>query len=311
MAQNVTIAGAQYPSVPAVDIPKTGGGTARFVDTSDANADASDILQGKIAYVNGQKITGSISNGSVTVNTPTINAFGVITASASVRAGYVNVTPASKTLSLTTQGSTTITPTKQQQTAVASGIYTTGPVYVDAIPSEYIIPTGSKDITANADNIDVTQYSTVNVNVSGGGGEECDLYAGKEAPTAAVNGDLWLDTSDEPTGKAVQISNASNRRSGTSYDTISNVTLTVEKAGTYDIYWTGFRSATSGTFGTQLYKNNSSQGSQQTTFSNHEQHPKLTNVTLAVGDVLTIKGRSGSTSNYIYASNLIIIEAGD
>ena len=34
MAQNVTIAGAQYSSVPAIDVPKTGGGTARFYDVS-------------------------------------------------------------------------------------------------------------------------------------------------------------------------------------------------------------------------------------------------------------------------------------
>jgi len=33
MAQNVTIAGAAYKSVPAIDLPKTGGGTARFYDT--------------------------------------------------------------------------------------------------------------------------------------------------------------------------------------------------------------------------------------------------------------------------------------
>lgn len=32
MAQNVTIAGAQYSDVPAIDLPKTGGGTARFYD---------------------------------------------------------------------------------------------------------------------------------------------------------------------------------------------------------------------------------------------------------------------------------------
>lgn len=32
MAQNITIAGAQYSDVPSVDFPKTGGGTARFYD---------------------------------------------------------------------------------------------------------------------------------------------------------------------------------------------------------------------------------------------------------------------------------------
>lgn len=32
---NVTIWGASYTDVPAVDLPKTGGGTARFVDEEE------------------------------------------------------------------------------------------------------------------------------------------------------------------------------------------------------------------------------------------------------------------------------------
>ena len=32
MAKDITLLGANYPDVPAVDLPKTGGGTARFVD---------------------------------------------------------------------------------------------------------------------------------------------------------------------------------------------------------------------------------------------------------------------------------------
>ena len=35
MAQNITIMGASYSDVPAVTLPKTGGGTATFVDESE------------------------------------------------------------------------------------------------------------------------------------------------------------------------------------------------------------------------------------------------------------------------------------
>lgn len=65
MAQNITLLGASYSDCPAVLLPKTGGGTARFDDTTIASngAAAGDIASGKLAYVNGSLITGTASGG--------------------------------------------------------------------------------------------------------------------------------------------------------------------------------------------------------------------------------------------------------
>lgn len=64
MAQNVTIMGASYSAVPAVTLPKTGGGTARFDDASVTTATASDVASGKVfVAADGTITTGTGSGG--------------------------------------------------------------------------------------------------------------------------------------------------------------------------------------------------------------------------------------------------------
>lgn len=169
MAQNITIMGASYSDVPAVTLPKTGGGTATFYDDSDT------------------------------------------------------------------------------ATYTANGTY------------------------------DTTGVGSVTVNVSGGGGKNVQYYTGYDYARA------------------------------TSY-TATDVALTVEKAGTYLCSWIGWRSTSSGTSGSQLYKNGSAVGSAHTSFSqNYGQYCEET-LSLSAGDVLVVRARSRSTSYYMCVGNLIIEE---
>lgn len=105
-------------------------------DTSDANATANDILNNKTAYVNGTKITGNILS----------------------------------------QAGKTVIPTKSEQTAIRSGVYALGDVKVGAIPSEYIIPSGSDTLTENK-TYDVSALASVIVNVASGGGLPAGISA--------------------------------------------------------------------------------------------------------------------------------------
>ena len=70
MAKNVVIRDVEYNAVPSVSIPQSGGGTAQFYDTSDANASGSDVRNGKVFYGASGKSTGSMNEKSAQTYTP-------------------------------------------------------------------------------------------------------------------------------------------------------------------------------------------------------------------------------------------------
>ena len=120
-------------------------------------------------------------------------------------------------------------------------------------------------------------YSPVVVNVSGGG------------------------------GKAIQVNSSAGSVRTTSYSS-TGVSITVAKAGTYNVSWMGWKSSSSGTMGTNLYKNGNAGTNQTAWTNNYGQHITLTNQTYAAGDVLTLYAVASSTSRYCGAGNLIIEE---
>lgn len=83
MAQNVIINGVTYSNVPEVDIPKSGGGTAKFYDTASADATAANILTGKTAFGASGSISGSMANNGATGGT-----IGTKSGSVTIPAGY-------------------------------------------------------------------------------------------------------------------------------------------------------------------------------------------------------------------------------
>ena len=292
--------GLQEVDVAAVSSNYVGTGITRR-DSTDLTATGATIEAPAGYYA--ATASKAIGNGSATTPATTITATpsisvsnaGLITASVSasksitpsVSAGYVSAGTAgnvsvsgSNTSQLSTQAAATITPSTTQQTAVAANKYTLGEVKVDPIPSQYIVPTGDKSITSNGTNIDVAQYATVSVNVPGGG-----------------------------SSKNAQIAAGVDRVAATTYTAVNGQSITVAKTGTYDVYWTGYRSSTSGTNGSQLYVAGTPYGTAQTTFTNNAQSIHISGVALTANQTVAVRARSRSTSYYMYVGNLTIIEA--
>ena len=150
----------------------TSNGYQRVIAVANDGTDTYGMEMDSSAHYSDAHWTASYSNGTLTITSQGTNAGGYFH-----QPGYYQLTYA-----LDTSGnyqSKTVTPTTSQQVVTADSQYDAlKKVTVNAIPSEYIIPTGNIAITSNTgtgQSLDVSQYATATVNVpTGGGGASVD-----------------------------------------------------------------------------------------------------------------------------------------
>lgn len=121
MAKTVVINGVTYADTPEVDIPISGGGTAKFYETSSADITSADVLTGKIGYGASGQVSGGMANNGATGGTISTKAGSV-----AIPAGY------------TTGGTVSISSTEQSKIIagnIKSGVTILGQAGSLALPS--------------------------------------------------------------------------------------------------------------------------------------------------------------------------------
>ena len=214
MSQTIELLGAVYSDVPAVELPKQGGGMAQFDDTTDANATASEIASGVSAYVNGTKVNGSatrrtssdLTSSGATVTAPSgyyaSNATKTITSGSATPPSTISSTGATistETNTLVVSKSVTNTPT------VSAGYVSSG-------------TSGSTNVTLKAtcnirSSADLSQSGTTvtapsgyypsNATIEVGGGSSMVVATATKTLSAAASSISFTGLSGEPTSFAI------------------------------------------------------------------------------------------------------------
>ena len=189
-----------------VVITNDDGTSTTLVDLTEDTVTASNLLNGITAHgADGEQITGTIPTsatyrvnltsllrpvgGAMSPQTNSINRYigdftlldlsfpssAIGTANIeNVLDGYTfyNTSLSNKyTGTMTNNGAVSQTIAPGASYTIPAGYHNgSGTVSASAIPSEYIIPTGTINITSNG-TVDVSNYATASVNVSGGGGD--------------------------------------------------------------------------------------------------------------------------------------------
>lgn len=144
-------------------VPSTYVGSAVDRRGSDDLAASGATVTAPAGYY-AEPASKAVASGSITMRRPTMDeAVGEVRSRADITTGYVTGgSYGGSALILDKQAGTTITPTESEQVAVAQYRWTTGDVKVAAIPSQYIVPTGTYTVTGGGTH-DVTQYASASV----------------------------------------------------------------------------------------------------------------------------------------------------
>ena len=226
---------------------------------------------------------------------------GSVTAPSTITGSSASVSTGTNTLTLSKTVS--VTPSVTTAGYVTSG--TAGNANVSLTAS--VTTKAAATITPTTTNQTIASgtYLTGTQTISG----DANLVAGNIKSGTTIFGVTGSYTGGG-TSKNTQVVQGTTRTTSSTLTAIG-AELTVSKAGTYDVYWSAFRSNTSSSYiyGTQLYVGGSAYGSENTTWSNHVQNNHLENVPLTLNQKIRVYGReSRGSTYYIYAPTLVIVE---
>lgn len=135
--------------------------------------------------------------------------------------------------------------------------------------------------------------------------QAADVATGKYFYTAAGVRTQGTNSGGGGSSMNCQVAQSTSRSTSSTYTEV--IKLTCAKSGTYDVYWSTFRSSTSGTWGSQLYIDDNAYGSALTgSWSNHIQNIHLTGVQITADQEVAVRVRSRGNSYYGYVGTLTI-----